>query len=217
MRKIAVLLHVFAGLYLPAASQPRMQLGIDIGPTFTSQIRYQNCTGHIDPAITASFAFLYRANSFFELELKFSNLIHPTSYLNNDSDNTVKIYTTSHIVLQHLLTGFNFFVPSKHIHPYIGLLLGASYAQTKEIAPESHIFSFTWGFQTGVTLNLSGLIALKLGGYVLLTPGVYNNTSYFNVAADGSGFPSFAIGDPSKATITQWSMNIGIVVNFGKK
>jgi hypothetical protein len=61
------------------------------------------------------------------------------------------------------------------------------------------------------------LIALKLGGYVLLTPGVYNNTSYFNVAADGSGFPSFAIGDPSKATITQWSMNIGIVVNFGKK
>jgi hypothetical protein len=61
------------------------------------------------------------------------------------------------------------------------------------------------------------LIALKLNGYVLKTPGVYNNTSYFDVADDGSGFPSFIVGNPSKATITQWNLNIGIVVNLGKK
>ena len=216
MRKIA-LLYLLVILFLTATSQSRMQLSIDAGPTFTSTIRYQNCTGHIEPAITPSFALLYKVNSYFGLELKFASLIGPTSYLNNDSDKIVKIYTTSHIVLQHLLAGFNYFVPSKRIHPYVGLLLGGSYAETKEIEPQSFIYNFSVGFQTGATLNLSSLLALKLNGYVLKTPGVYNNTSYFDVANDGSGFPSFIVGDPSKATITQWNINIGILVNLGKK
>src|SRR4030095_3113624 len=118
MGKIALLFHLFVILFLHATSQSRMQLSIDVGPTFTSKIRYQNCTGHIEPAITPSFALLYKVNSYFGLELKFVSLIGPTSYLDNDSNNIVKIYTTSHIVLQHLLAGFNYFVPSKRIHPY---------------------------------------------------------------------------------------------------
>jgi len=217
MRKIALLLHVFLILFLTTTSQSRIQLSIDAGPTFTSKITYQNCTGHIEPAITPSVALLYKINSNFGLELKFASLISPTSYLSNDSNNIVKIYTTSHIVLQHLLAGFNYFVSSKRLHPYVGLLLGGSYAQTKEVEPQSLIYSFSLGFQTGATLNLSSWIALNLNGYVLETPGVYNNTSYFNVADDGSGFPSFIVGNPSKATITQWNINIGVVVNLGKK
>ncbi len=143
--------------------------------------------------------------------------MRPTSYFSNDSDNTVKIYTTSHIVLQRILAGFNYYLPLKGIQPFIGLAAGASYAQTTETAPQSFIYNFNWGFQTGATLNIAKSMALRLDGWAVFIPNVSNNTSYFNAAADGSGFPSFIIGNPSRATITQWNINVGLLINLRKR
>jgi len=216
VRKMILLLQLFVSCHFIATSQSRFELAIDVGPAFTRNIRYQNCTGRIDPAVASSVAFTYKLNSSLGLELKFSNLFSPTSYLKNGSDNVVKAYTISHILLQHLLAGMNYYVPVQRIHPYFGLLAGASYAETKETAPASSIYSFSWGFQVGAMLNLSAATALKVGDCFVITPNVYNNTSYFNVAADGSGFPSFAVGNPSRASILQWDLSIGIVIRLGK-
>lgn len=216
MRKITILL-LSISWYLPATSQSSLQIAIDAGPTITPGISYRNCTGHINPVLTTSFALIYKPDPSFGLELKFSSLLNPVSYLNNDSDYTLKTYTTSHIFLQHLVMGFNYYLPFRPIHPYLGLLLGASYAETKDISPQSKNYNLSWGFQSGATLDLSNTVALKFGGYILITPGVYNNTSYFNAGADGSGFPSFIIGNPSKATITQWNINLGLAINLKKR
>lgn len=213
-REILFALLLLTGF--PAIGQSRFQLAISGGPTFTSDIKYKNCTGHINTATTASFALIYRPDPSFGIELKFSSLMHPTSYLNSDTNNIVKIYTTSHIVLQHILAGFNYYLPLKPVQPFIGIAAGASYAQTTETAPQSSIYNFSWGFQTGATLNITKSIALLLEGCAVFTPNVSNNTSYFDVGADGSGFPSFIIGDPSKATITQWNINLGVLINLGK-
>ena len=202
---------------MPARGQSRFQIAAEGGSTFTSAIKYKNCTGYINPALTLSITFLYKPGPAIGIELQFSDLSNPVSYLNNVSDNTVKIYTTSHITLEHLLGGFNYYVPVKNIHPYMGLLLGASYAATKETSPPSSIYNFTCGLQTGSEFTLSKSIDLRLNGSVIITPGVANNTSYFNVGADGGGFPSFIVGDPSRAAITQWNISLGVLINLKKK
>src|SRR5450631_1951356 len=103
MKNITVLLLLLISLQFPAISQSRFQISVSGGPTFTSKIGYNNCTGHINTAMTGSLALIYRPDSTFGIELRFSGLSHPTSYLNNDTSNTVKIYTTSQIVFQRIL------------------------------------------------------------------------------------------------------------------
>jgi hypothetical protein len=166
--------------------------------------------------MTASMGFSYKLDSTFGIELKFSSLLSPTSYLNNDTSDIVKIYTTSRIVFQRILAGFNYYLPLKGIQPFLGLVAGVSYVRTTETAPESSIANFNWGFHSGATLNINKLMALRLDACVVFIPNVSNNTSYFNVASDGSGFPSFIIGDPSSATITQWNINLGLLINLSK-
>lgn len=217
MKNITSLLVLLICSQSHAISQSRFQFAVSGGPTFTPNIGYKNCTGHINTAMTGSFAFIYQPDSSFGIELKFSSLSHPTSYLNNDTNNTVKIYTTSHIVLEHILVRFNYYLPLKGIQPFIGLAAGASYAQTTETAPQSSIVSFNWGFQIGTTLNIAKSIALRLDGCAVFIPNVSNNTSYFNVAAGGSGFPSFIIGNPSRATIAQVNINLGLLINLSKR
>jgi len=216
MKNITIFLVLMISLQFPAISQSRFQLSVSGGPTFTSNIEYNNCTGHINTAMTGSLALIYRPDSAFGIEFKISSLGHPTSYLNNDTSNTVKIYTTSKIVFQRILAGFNYYLPFKGIQPFLGLVAGASYAQTTQTAPQSSIINFNWGFQTGASLNLAKSIALRLDASAVFIPNVSNNTSYFNVAADGSGFPSFIIGNPSRATITQWNINLGLLINLSK-
>jgi hypothetical protein len=201
-------------LKFPAISQSRLQLSVSAGPTFTSKIKYYNCTGYINTAMTGSLALIYRIDSTFGIELKFS-ASHPTSYLDNDANNTLKVYTTSNITFQRILAGFNYYIPQKGFQPFVGLVAGASYAQTTETAPESSIINFNWGFQTGATFNIAKPIALRLDACAVFIPNVPNNSSFFNVAADGSGFPGFIIGNPSKANITQWNINLGLLFNLG--
>jgi hypothetical protein len=165
--------------------------------------------------MTGSLAIIYRPRSTFGIELKFSGA-HPKSYLNNDTENVVKVYTSSHIVFQRILAGFNYYLPLKNVQPFLGLVAGASYAQTTETAPESSIINFNWGFQSGATLNIAKGMGLRLDASAVFIPNVSNNSSYFNVASDGSGFPSFIIGNPSSATITQWNINLGLLINLGK-
>lgn len=217
MKNIITLFVLLIGLHFPAISQSRFQLSVSGGPTFTSNIGYDNCTGHINTTMTGSLALIYRPDSAFGIELKFSDLAHPTSFLNNDTSNIVKIYTTSKIVFQRILAGFNYYLPLKSIQPFLGLIVGASYAQTTETAPQSSIINFNWGFQSGATLNIAKSIALQLDACTIFIPNVSNNTSYFDVAADGSGFPSFIIGNPSRATITQWNINLGLLFNLTRR
>lgn len=167
--------------------------------------------------MTGSLGLLYRPDSTFGIEVKFSGLSRPTSYLKNDTSNTVKTYTTSRIVLQRILAGFNYYLPFKGINPFMGVAVGATYAQTTQTAPQSSIINFTWGFQTGATLNIASTVALRLDAYAVFIPNVSNNTSYFDVAADGSGFPSFIVGNPSRATITQWNVSVGLLINLDKR
>lgn len=200
-----------------ANSQARFQLAISGGPTFTKDIQFRNCNGHINSTITSSVSFLYLPDSTFGIELKYSSLNRPTSYLNYNADNTVKVYTTSRVIFERLLTGFNYYLPIKPIQPFIGLLAGASYIETTETYPNSSLYSFNWGFQAGATVNISKSIALRLDGSLIFIPNVSNKSSYFNLSADGSGFPSFILNDPSKANITQTNINLGLLINLNKR
>lgn len=200
-----------------ANSQARFQLAVSGGPTFTKDIQFRNCTGHINTTITNSVSFLYRLDSTFGLELKYSSLNRPTSYLNYDADNIVKVYTTSRIIFQRLLTGINYHFPLKPVQPFIGVLAGASYIETTETYPNSSLYSFNWGLQAGAALNISKSIALRLDGSIIFIPNVSNKSSYFNVSADGSGFPSFILDSPSKANISQTNINLGLLINLDNK
>lgn len=155
MKKTTIALLLLIFLTLTAISQSKLELALTAGPTFTSNIAYTNCTGHIGSAASASIALIYRPIDKFGMDFKFSMLSHPRSYLSTPNDNTLKAYTSSHIVLQRLLAGFNYYLSSKRIQPFIGLVAGASYAQTTEIAPESSIINFNWGLQTGAAIKIS--------------------------------------------------------------
>lgn len=179
MKNIIALLVLLICLQFTAKSQSRFQLAVSGGPTFTNNIGYNNCTGHINTAMTGSLAFIYRPDTSFGIELKFLSLSNPTSYLDNDTNNTVKIYTTSHIIFQRILAGFNYYLPLKGIQPFIGFAAGASYAQTTETTPQSSIVSFNWGFQIGAALNITKSIALQLDGCAVFIPKVSNNTFLF--------------------------------------
>jgi hypothetical protein len=51
---------------------------------------------------------------------------------------------------------------------------------------------------------------------VINTPNISNNSAYFDVDSNDDGFPSFAVGNPSTANITQWDISLGIIIRFMK-
>ena len=204
-------------LNITAMSQSKFQLLLAGGPTFTPDIKYENATGHINTAMTGSLGISYRPIDAIGIELKYSGLYHPRSYLNNETDNRVKIYTSSRIVMQNIMGGFNYYLPLRRIQPFLGVLAGATYVQTTETAPESSIINFTWGLQAGAAMKLTKLLTLRLDASRLIIPNISNNSSYFGIAADGSGFPSFVIEKPSRADIKHYSINLGLLFNFGTR
>ena len=216
MKNITIFLVLMITLQFPAISQPCFQLSVSGGATFTSNIEYNNCTGRINTAMTGSLALIYRPDSAFGIEFKISSLGHPTSYLNNDTSNTVKIYTTSNIVFQRVLVGLNYYLPLKRIKPFIGLLGGASYVEENRASPYSSLIKFNWGFQIGASINIDKILALRLDACEIYIPNVPNNSTFFGNTKDDSGFPSFIIGNPSSATITQWNINLGLLINLKK-
>jgi len=60
-------------------------------------------------------------------------------------------------------------------------------------------------------------MAVPLDASRISIPNVANNISYLNVAADGSGFASFIIGEASAANITQWNSNLGLMISLTKE
>lgn len=214
MRRNIVFAVSLASLLLPFSGQSQLQILVSTGATFTKDIKYNNSTGHINTTTTGSMALVYKLNSSFGIELKYSGYRRPTSYLNSEVDDIVRIYTTSKIIFRRVLTGVNYYIPLKSIQPFLGIVVGASYVETTETGPPSFKVNFNWGLQTGVEFNVSELVALRLDATAIFIPGVSNKSSFFNVAANGSGFPSFIIGNSSKATISQQNINIGILLNL---
>ena len=58
MKSISVLLVLLISLKFPTWSQSRVQLLLSGGPTLTPTIAYDNCTGHINAAMTGSLAIV---------------------------------------------------------------------------------------------------------------------------------------------------------------
>ncbi len=203
---------------LPATSicQSRFQFLLSGGATFTPACKFQNSTGHINTAATGSLAFIYHPIATIGIELKYSNLSNPLSYLNNTKSETVRIYTSSHITFQRVLTGLNYYLPLKNIKPFIGLLGGASYVEQQQKYPYSSMFKFNWGFQIGASFNINKLLAVRFDASEIYIPNVPNNSAFFGDPANDSGFPSFIIGNPSTATIKQLNVNLGLMINLGK-
>jgi hypothetical protein len=203
------------GLHLSASGQSPLALSFSVGPTITPKISYSDCTGHITAATSFSLGMIFRPDSAIGIEVKFISLSNPTSYLKNDKDNTVEAYTRSAIVFDRFLLGFNYYFPLRGIYPFLGIVAGGSHVQTTQTAPQNSITNFNWGLQTGASLKLAKALALRLDACLIFIPNVSDNSTYFGVAADGSGFPSFIIGAPSVAAITQWNINLGIVISLG--
>ena len=216
MKQVTILFLALILLHMTPACQSRWQFSLDLGPTFTSDIQYKNSAGHINTVMTVSPAFTYFPISTLGIELKYSGMSKPLSYLDNKTNERVKDYTTSHITLSRFLTGLNFYLPLKNVKPFLGILAGASYAEENDYSPYSHLINFNWGFQMGATLNINSLIALRLDASKIYVQNVPNNSAFFGTAADGGGFPSFIIGNPSKATIKQLNVNFGLILNIGK-
>ena len=216
MKRITGLFLLLFILQLEAKSQTSIELLASLGPTFTSPISYRNCTGHLDPVTTFSISFVYHPSPLWGLQLNISSL-NPTSYLNDPLNGSVEAYTNSTISIQRFLAGINYSPSFQRIHPFIGCLLGFSVANTTQAFYTSYNTSFSWALQSGIDYYFSHAIGLRLNGAIITTPGIANNTAYFNVDKYGSRFPSFAIGDPSTANIIQWNIGIGIIIRFIKK
>ena len=95
MKQFAVLLLSLLFLHASSLCQSRFQVLLSGGPTFTPEIKYQNSTGHINTAATAALSLIYHPVSALGIELKYGGLVSPLSYLNHETDASVKAYTIS--------------------------------------------------------------------------------------------------------------------------
>ncbi len=201
---------------LTAHSQSSIELIPAAGNIFSDNINYQRCTGHIDPAFQFSFSFIYHPNPVFGLELMYI-VENPMTYLDDPDNASVKAYTSSQVNVQRLLTGLNISIPVKKFHPFLGSLLGFTSVTTTKAWDTNELTEFTWSLQTGADYYFSPLIGLRIKFSMIQTPNISNNSAYFDVGKLGDGFPSFAIGDPSSANITQLSLTLGIIFHFQPK
>jgi hypothetical protein len=198
---------------LTSYSQSSIELIPAGGNTFSDQIYYQRCTGHIDPAFQFSFSFIYHPSPVFELELTYMDE-NPSTFLDNPDNNSVKVYTSSEIMVQRLLTGLNISIPVKRFTPYLGCLLGFTNVTTTKAYDTNELTAFTWSFQTGADYYFTSPIGVRLKLSIIQTPNISNNSAYFDVGKAGDGFPTFAVGNPSTANISQLNLSLGIIFHF---
>ncbi len=216
MRKCSYLILLNCLYVLTTYSQSSIELIPAAGNTFSDNINYQGCTGHIDPAFQFSSSFIYHPNPVFGLELTYS-VENPTTYLNDPGNASVKAYTGSQVNVQRLLTGLNISVPVKRFHPFLGCLIGFTYTTTTKAYDTNELTAFTWSIQTGADYYFSSLIGVRIKLSLIQTPNISNSSAYFDVGKLGDGFPSFAVGNPSSANITQLNLILGIIFHFQPK
>lgn len=197
-------------------SQSSIELITMAGNTFSDNINYQRCTGHIDPAFQFSFSFIYHPNPIFGLELTYMNE-NPVTYLDAPDNTSVKVYTNSQVTVQRLLAGLNISVPVKSFHPFLGCLLGFTNVTTTKAYDTNELTEFAWSLQTGADYYISSLIGVRIKLSIIQTPNISNNSAYFDIGKNGDGFPTFAVGNPSSANITQLNLVLGIIFHFQPK
>jgi hypothetical protein len=213
LKKHAFLFVVNCLFALSSFSQSSIELIPAGGNTFSDKIDYQRCTGYIDPAFQFSFSFIYHPDPVFGLELIFMNE-NPTTYLDAPDNSSVKVYTSSQIMVQRLLAGLNISLPIKRFHPFLGCLLGFTNVTTSKAYDTNELTDFTWSLQTGADYYFSSLIGVRIKFSLIQTPNISNNSAYFDVGKTGDGFPTFAVGDPSSANISQLNLTLGIIFHF---
>jgi hypothetical protein len=207
-------LFVLIGLFtLEGYSQSSIELIQSAGTSFTNNITFRRCIGHIDHAFVFSLSFIYHPSPEIGLELSYLNG-NPLTYLSAPNDPSVQVYTSSKITVERLLGGVNFSIPGKRFRPYLGCLLGFTEASTANVVNTSVHTGFTWALQAGTDYYISSLIGIRFKIAVIQTPNVSDNSAYFNVGKDGVGFPTFAVGDPSSANLAQLNMGLGIIFHF---
>ena len=217
MRKAIALFLLLPFMLQTAIAQRSFEILPAFGYVLTPTINYQQCTGHIDPALSFSSSFIYHPNPAWGCEIIYSRST-PTSYLYDPDDDRVAVYTRFPIHIQRLLAGLNYSFSFNGIHPHIGVLFGFTYTETtSEPALTSSYTSFSLAPQAGVDYYFSSFIGIRLNAAMIFTPNVPNNSAYFNVDKEGNGFPSFAVGNPSNASITQWNFSLGIIIRFMKR
>ncbi len=210
-------LFVLIGLCTQSGfSQSSIELIPSAGTSFADNITYERCTGRIDPAFLFSLSFIYHPSPTIGLELSFFNE-NPFTYLSAPDNPSVQVYTSSNIAVQRLLGGVNFSIPVKRFRPYLGSLIGFTYANTPDWINTGEYTGFTWALQTGADYYISSLIGMRLKIALIQTSNVSNNSAYFNVGKNGEGFPAFAVGDPSSANLAQVNVGLGIIFHFHPK
>ena len=198
---------------LEGYSQSSVELIPSAGTSFADKIIYERCTGHIDPAFVFAFSFIYHPSPVVGLEISYLDE-NPTTYLSAPDNPSVQVYTRSNILIERLLGGINFSIPGKQFRPYLGCLLGFTYASTADLGNTGIYTGFTWALQTGADYYISSLIGIRFRIAFVQTPNVSNNSAYFDVGKNGEGFPTFAVGDPSSGNIGQVNMGLGLVFHF---
>jgi hypothetical protein len=198
---------------LTSYAQSSIEIIPAAGNTFSNNISYQGCTGHIDPAFQFSFSFIYHPKSLLGLEITYM-YENPMTYLDDPGNSSVKAYTISQVNIQRLLTGLNISVPIKRFHPFMGCLLGFTNVTTTKAWDTNELTAFTWSLQTGADYYFSSLIGARIKLSIIQTPNISNNSAYFDVGKLGDGFPSFALGNPSSANINQLNLALGIIFHF---
>lgn len=213
VKKSSFLFVLFSLSALAGYSQSGIELIPSGGVSFGDNISYERCTGHIDPAFAFSLSFIYHPSPRIGLELSYLNE-NPFTYLSTPDNPSVQVYTSSNIMVQRLMGGVNFSIPDKRIKPFLGCLLGFTYAYTANLLNTGEYTGFTWALQGGADYFFSSLIGVRLKIAWIRTPNVSNNSAYFNVGKNGEGFPTFAVGDPSSASLSQINMGLGIIFHF---
>jgi len=217
MKKIYFFLLSTSILCLKANAQSSFEAIASFGTTITPTIPYHNCTGNISSTFTPTFSFVYHPDPSVGFEINYSKFM-PITYLNDPDDNSVAAYN-SQISVERLLAGINFSLPFKKIRPYVGCLLGFTYAAMTEPYYPSTYTNFSWAGQAGVEYFFLPVVGLRLNVAFIKSPNISNYSSYFNVNTKRENFPTYAVGDPSSANIYQWNINLGIIAHFavGKK
>lgn len=197
-------------------SQSSIDLIATGGFSFSDKVNYMGCTGTVDPAFVFSLSFVYHPDRIIGFEVNYL-YEQPTTYLDDQHDNSVKIYTSTNVTISRFLGGVNFQLPNKRLRPFAGVLLGVTQVETSDIINTGEYTGFTWSLQGGADLNISSLLAIRAKFSYVQTPNVSNNSAYFGVKGNGDGFPTFALGEPSTANISQINLSLGIVFHIRLK
>jgi hypothetical protein len=214
MRKVFLLVCILLMLISTIKAQFSFELSPSLGWTSTPIIKYNNCTGNINSTLTEFNSLIFHPNQSWGFELTYS-YAKPTSFL-NDTIISVSVYTRSQITVERLIGGIDYYFSLKKIHPYFGFLFGFNYVTTDHIYLPTSFTSFCWGGQAGVDYYFSSLLGARLNFAVINSPDIPNNSAWFGVNKNGEGFPTYAVGEPSKAEITQWNICLGIIFRFMK-